>query len=101
RGDLKAVDELRPRAEQLLNRLQVCHDRRAELLKFAADKGLPSASLSKLATRATPNHRNKLGKQVKESAARMRLLQHQCLANWVLAPPSLVTLPDILQCHAT
>jgi flagellar biosynthesis/type III secretory pathway chaperone len=101
RNDLQAVDEMRPRAQQLLDRLQACHDRRTRLLQFAANKGLPSASLSKLATRAIPIQRNKLGKQVKESAARMRLLQHQCLANWVLAQRSLLHISQMLEIIAT
>ena len=101
RSDLQAVDALRPRAEQLLDRLQACHDRRAQMLQFAAQQGLPSDSLSKLATRAAPTHRNKLGKQVKESAARMRLLQHQCLANWVLAQRSLLHISQMLEIIAT
>ncbi len=101
RNDLQAVDDLRPRAEQLLNRLQACHDRRAQLLQFAAEQGLPSGNLSKLAARATPSHRDKLGKQVKESAARMRLLQHQSLANWVLAQRSLLHISQMLEIIAT
>jgi len=101
RGDIQAVDALRPRAEQLLNQLQAFQDRRAQLLQSAAEQGLPSSSLSKLATHATPSQRSKLGKQVKESAARMRLVQHQCLANWVLAQRSLLHISQMLEIIAT
>lgn len=101
RGDLEAVDALRPRAELLLDQLQTFQNRRADLLQFAAEQGLPSSSLSKLATHAAPSHRTKLGKQVKESAARMRLVQHECLANWVLAQRSLLHISQMLEIIAT
>src|SRR5688572_25975519 len=101
RGDIEAVDALRPRAEQLLDQLQTFQDRRAHMLESAAEQGLPSSSLSKLATHAAPTHRSKLGKQVKESAARMRLVQHECLANWVLAQRSLLHISQMLEIIAT
>jgi flagellar biosynthesis/type III secretory pathway chaperone len=101
RNDLQGVEEMRPRAEKLLERLQTCHDRRAQLLQLAARQGLPATSLTKLATQATPNRRNKLGKQVKESVARMRLLQQQSLANWVLAQRSLLHISQMLEIIAT
>jgi hypothetical protein len=101
RKDAHASDDLQPRAAQLLDRLQACHARRAELLQFAADRGLPSASLTKLATRAAPGVRDKLGKQIKESALRMRLLQHESLANWVLAQRSLLHISQMLEIIAT
>jgi flagellar biosynthesis/type III secretory pathway chaperone len=101
RGDIEAVDALRPRAEHLLDQLQTFQNRRAHLLQFAAEQGLPSSSLSKLVTHAAPSQRNKLGKQVKESAARMRLVQHQCLANWVLAQRSLLHISQMLEIIAT
>lgn len=101
RSDIEAVDALRPRAELLLDQLQTFQNRRARMLKSAAEQGLPSSSLSKLATHAAPGHRSKLGKQVKESAARMRLVQHECLANWVLAQRSLLHISQMLEIIAT
>lgn len=100
RNDLEQVDGLRPECEQLLQRLQRCHDRRAELLVSAARQGHAADSLTKLAARA-PGQRHKLGKQVKESAARMRLLQQQSLANWVLAQRSLLHIAQMLEIIAT
>ena len=43
----------------------------------------------------------KLGQQVKQSAARMRLLQHHSLANWVLAQRSLLHVSQLLEIVAT
>ena len=101
RNDMQCVEDMRPRAENLLERLQDCHERRARLLEAAGQNGLPAVSLSKLAARVTPDHRNKLGKQVKESAARMRLLQQQSVANWVLAQRSLLHISQMLEIIAT
>ena len=45
--------------------------------------------------------REKLGKQVKDSAAKMRLLQHHSLTNWVLAQRSLLHVSQLLEIIAT
>jgi hypothetical protein len=57
--------------------------------------------LTKLAARAAPRVRDKLGKQIKESASRMRLLQHESLANWVLAQRTLLHISQMLEIIAT
>ena len=101
RNDLDGTAELRPRAEQLLGRLQSCHDRRTELLRVAEVEGRPAATLGKLAIRATRENRDKLARQVKESSLRMRLLQHHSLANWVLAQRSLLHVAQMLEIIAT
>jgi len=98
---MQEVEALRPRVQRLLDRLQACHDRRAQLLKSTAQVGAGSLSLNQLAMRATNGQREKLGKQVKESAARMRLLQQQSLANWVLAQRSLLHISQMLEIIAT
>lgn len=101
RGDLTAVEELRPRTEELIQRLQTCHDRRAQLLQRAANQGLPSKDITTLVSRVPGPPRDKLRKQVKESASRMRLLQQQSLANWVLAQRSLLHISQMLEIIAT
>ena len=75
KNDVEGTAELRPRAEQLLDRLQRCHDRRANLLRDVADEGRPAATLGKLAIRATRGNRDKLTRQVKDASMRMRLLR--------------------------
>jgi len=89
-ADIDRLTGLQPLEEALAFRLEGCQARRSELLERAKGEGLPGESVSKLATRVSGGKTGKLGRQVKESAARMRLLQHHSLANWVLAQRSLL-----------
>lgn len=100
-GDLRGTEELRPRAQELLARLQAWHDRRLELLQSVGQRDVPGASLGKLARRATKENRDKLARQVKEAALRMRLLQHHSLTNWVLAQRTLLHVAQMLEIIAT
>lgn len=101
RGEMDRSKELDPRAELLIERLQACHERRTELLSFAAERGMPSSSLGKLATKASVGNRGKLVKQVNEASSRTRLLHHHCLATWVLAQRSLLHVAQMLEIIAT
>ena len=100
-ADLEALAELQPQAEALSARLEHCQARRAELLEHACEAGLPGGSVSKLATRVSGGKSGKLGQQVKGTAARLRLLQHHSLANWVLAQRSLLHVSQLLEIIAT
>ena len=100
-GNLEAIRELHKREENLANRLKACHDRRGELLQSAVEKGLPGESISELSKAIPGGNRVKLQKHAKETAARMRLLQHQSLANWVLAQRSLLHISQLLEIIAT
>ena len=101
KGDLVRLAELQPREEQLAARLQACHQRRQVLLDAAKREGRPGENLAKLATRTSGGKTNKLGSRVKKTAARMRILQHQSLANWVLAQRSLLHVSQLLEIIAT
>jgi flagellar biosynthesis/type III secretory pathway chaperone len=100
-ADTVRLTDLQPREERLASRLAACHDQRAELLAAAEREGLPSESIVKLANKTSAGKSSKLGSRVKESAARMRLLQHQSLANWVLAQRSLLHVSQLLEIIAT
>jgi flagellar biosynthesis/type III secretory pathway chaperone len=100
-ADLTQLAELQPREERLSQRLTACQARRAELLAAADREGLPSESVAKLVGRAGAGKSNKLGSRVKETAARMRLLTHHSLANWVLAQRSLLHVSQLLEIIAT
>jgi flagellar biosynthesis/type III secretory pathway chaperone len=100
-ADLPKLAELHPRAARLAARLAECQDRRAALLAAARREGLPSDNVAKLATRARGGKSNKLGSRVKETAARMRILQHHSLANWVLAQRSLLHVSQLVEIIAT
>jgi len=100
-ADLAKLSELQPREEQLVVRLAACQERRSALLAAAKKEGLPSDNVAKLATKAGGGKASKLGSRVKETAARMRLLQHHSLANWVLAQRSLLHVSQLLEIIAT
>ena len=100
-ADLATLPDLQTREQALGERLQACHHRREELLAAAKEQNLPGESLGRLAATLPGRQREKLGKQVKESQARMRLLQNQSITNWVLAQRSLLHVSQLLEIIAT
>jgi len=100
-ADLDSLPELQARELVLGERLQACHERRGVLLAAAKEQNLPGDSISRLAATLPARQRDKLGKQVKESEARMRLLQNQSITNWVLAQRSLLHVSQLLEIIAT
>ena len=99
--DLPGLAALQPKEEELLQRLESCQHQRRELLAAAAVQGRAENSIHKLASLAKGAWRGKLGEQVKDSSARMRLLQHHSLANWVLAQRCLLHVSQLLEIIAT
>ena len=100
-ANMTALAELQPREASLSARLLECQNRRTELLAEAKNQGRPAENVARLANSLSPGKTSKLGGQVKETAARMRLLQHQSLANWVLAQRSLLHVSQLLEIIAT
>ena len=101
RADVNRLTELQPREERLASRLAECQERRSALLAAAKEQGRPHDSIAKVAKTARGGKHSKLGERVKETAARMRLLQHQSLANWVLAQRSLLHVSQLIEIIAT
>lgn len=100
-ANLEALPDLQVRELALGERLQACHARRGEILAAAKEQNLPGDSIGRLAATLPARQRDKLGKQVKESQARMRLLQNQSITNWVLAQRSLLHVSQLLEIIAT
>ncbi len=100
-GDTHGMIDLQPVEQTLGQRLQACHERRAALLTEAADQGLPGGSLGDLASALDRKGGGDLRREVQQSSARMRLLQHQSLANWVLAQKALLHVAQMLEIIAT
>jgi len=100
-ADLEGLADLQPDEEQLAGRLQACHDQRAALLQRAAERGLPATSVRELTAALPRDQRHELTPRVKQTAARARLLQHQSLANWVLAQRTVLHLSQMLEIIAT
>jgi flagellar FlgN protein len=101
RADAAGLDEITLREAALIERLQNCQRRRAQLLAQAADEGKPAANLRALAkTLDSPQHRQ-LAPDVNAAASQARLLQHEALTNWVVAQQTLVHLSQLLEIIAT
>lgn len=100
-ADIEGLPELQVRELALGERLKACHERRGDLLSAAKEQNLPGDSLGRLAATLPARQRDKLGKQVKESEARMRLLHNQTITNWVLAQRSLLHVSQLLEIIAT
>jgi flagellar biosynthesis/type III secretory pathway chaperone len=101
KADLQTLTDLQPREIELSNRLAACQDRRTALLAEAKAQGRPGENVARLANSTSTGKPSKLGTQVKETAARMRILQHHSLANWVLAQRSLLHVSQLLEIIAT
>tara|TARA_B100000809_G_scaffold145096_1_gene142702 strand:+ start:359 stop:862 length:504 start_codon:yes stop_codon:yes gene_type:complete len=101
-ADASVDAEVQARELALVDRLQKCHDRRAEMLEEAQGEGQPSSSLRELAIAvADKQPTESLAKQLDVTKAKMRLLQHHSLTNWVLAQRSLLHVSQILAIIAT
>lgn len=100
-NDMQQMVELHPRAEALCDRLRSCHLRRETLLEAAKEQGLPAENLGSIASTLATEQRGKVARQMTTASARMRLLQHQSLANWVLAQRTILHLSQLLEIIAT
>lgn len=99
--DLPGLAETQVREEQLAERLRQCQERRADLLATARKAGLEGDSLGKLAGLANSSRRGKLNEQAKSATAKMRLLRHESLTNWVLAQRALLHVSQLVEIIAT
>jgi hypothetical protein len=100
-ANLAGLAELQPREEALVVRLTGCQERRAALLNRANETGLPHRSINELATALPSMQRQQFKTQLQEATAQNRLLQHNSLANWVLAQRTLLHLSQMLEIIAT
>ena len=95
------AESLETRELLLCDKLRQCHDRRATLLDDARQRGLPGDSIASLAPHLESGKSGELASRVKTAGERMRLLQHQSLANWVVAQRSLLHVTQLLEIIAT
>jgi len=100
-NDVSGMKAAEQREAELAARLEECHNRRAAILKAAKEGGRPGESLGQLTKSLGPAVSQRLGANVNAAASRMRLLQHDCLTNWVLAQRSLLHISQILEIIAT
>jgi hypothetical protein len=85
----------------LIARLQACQQRRQGLLARAANQGLPSDSIQSLSKSLPQSVRKRLRGDLDEARERSRILQHECLTNWVLVQRTLLHLSQLIEIIAT
>jgi hypothetical protein len=100
-GDQAALAAISSREQDLANRLQSCHEQRQELLAKANADGMPADSIRALSDRLPASSRDRRQASIGEAAERSRLLQHQCLTNWVLVQRTLLHLSQLIEIIAT
>ncbi len=100
-SDHAALAAMAGREQQLIDRLQACHDRRQQLLARSRAEGLPADSIRKLSDHLPADSRGRVQACIREAADRSRLLQHQSLANWVLVQRTLLHLSQMIEIIAT
>jgi hypothetical protein len=100
-SDHQALSAMTAREQQLADRLQACHVQRQQLLARAQAEGLPADSISSLSGHLAPEGRARMQASIRQSAERSRLLQHQCLTNWVLVQRTLLHLSQLIEIIAT
>lgn len=99
--DVAGLQELQSAEAELIERLRDLQTRREELLEQAHSHGLLGESLHEVASRMPDPPRRRLKSAVEAARSQSRLLQHQSLANWVLAQRSLIHLSQLLEIVAT
>ncbi len=100
-ADAQGLATVGKEEEAVKEKLQRCLERREQLLRDAAEEGLPSDSIRSL-THALPKPGGReLSDRVHLARRRARLLQHESLVNWVLAQRTLLHLSQILEIIAT
>jgi flagellar biosynthesis/type III secretory pathway chaperone len=100
-GDHEALRAMAGREQQLLDRLDACHQRRQQLLSRADAEGLPADSIRSLSNHLPADRRGAVQAEIREAADRSRLLQHQSLTNWVLVQRTLLHLSQMIEIIAT
>ena len=101
-GDGEGLAALDVEEERLVERLKRSLDHREQLLKLAAEQGLPHENLQSLSESLPKGtiHQDRRD-QLKLAKARARLLRHHGLTNWVVAQRTLIHLSQMLEIIAT
>ena len=100
-ADSDGLAAIGSREEKLIETLQQCLLRREDLLKQAAEEGLPADSVRSLTAALPGPQRSNLTDQVRSASARSRLLRHHGLTNWVVVQRTLIHLSQMLEIIAT
>jgi FlgN protein len=100
-GDGAALASTADQEHDLVFRLEACQQRRQRLLAQAAGEGLPNDSIKSLSKSLPVDGRHRLRGELDQAEQRSRLLQHECLTNWVLVQQTLLHLSQLIEIIAT
>ena len=100
-GDGPGLSAVAARENQLVVRLQACQTQRQQLLQQAAGAGLPSDSIQSLSRALPAKSRGRFTGDIQQAQERSRILQHECLTNWVLVQRTLLHLSQLVEIIAT
>jgi flagellar FlgN protein len=100
-GDGPGLATVAAREDQLVARLQACQTHRQQLLQQAGGAGLPSDSIRSLSRALPAKSRGRFVGDIKQAEERSRILQHECLTNWVLVQRTLLHLSQLVEIIAT
>lgn len=95
---LEAVNGLESR---LAERLSDCHERRLAMLARAEAEGAPHDSIRVLASSRGSAGRWHIVREIDAAERQTRLLQQECLTNWVLVQRTMLHLGQMLEIIAT
>jgi len=100
-GNGAGLTAVAARENELAARLQACHTHRQQLLHQAAGAGLPADSIQSLSRALPANSRGRFAGDIQHAQDRSRILQHECLTNWVLVQRTLLRLSQLVEIIAT
>jgi hypothetical protein len=89
---LGELEDLAPREQALVDRLQACHDRRTELLAQALKRSSTPTEMRAIDQVPPDALRREQTGQARTAESCWRLLSHQSLANWALIQRTLLDL---------
>ncbi len=93
---------LQAREQELLARLQDCHDQRTGLLKNADGDGASHETLRELAGKLSGSERRRdVEQRLDQTEQQMALLRQRNLSNWVLHQRAMIHLSQVLEIIAT
>jgi flagellar biosynthesis/type III secretory pathway chaperone len=94
--------DLQTREQELLIRLQNCHDQRTGLLKSAEREGESKETLRKLVGKLPgQEQRRDVEQRLDQTEKQMTLLRQRNLSNWVLHQRAMIHLSQVLEIIAT
>lgn len=100
-SDQQRLEAVNEREAQLVERLRVCQERRGEMLDEAAADGESHASIRAMAATLPSTGRLRIFPAIDAAEHRSRLLQQECLTNWIVVQRTMLHLSQMLEIIAT